>query len=263
MRARIDAIRAEHRLGPLGTSVTAACGRLPLYLVLSVPELDYRRHDLPASVHYVGPCLWHPPEPEGTVEWLDTLPGDRPWVHVTEGTSHFQEPVVLRAAAEGLAGSPCEAILTTGRGRDPHALGLDSAAPNIHVTPWLSHDMLLPRCAVIVTTGGMGTVMAALRAAVPLVIVPTNWDKPTIAQRVVDAGVGLRLSPRRCTPERLRDTINEVLGGKRFYDNARELANRLADAPGPPGAAQLIEALGTAGTAVGERARRNEGEGSS
>jgi N-glycosyltransferase StaG len=247
MRLRVDEIRAGYGLEPLGCSVTAACGRLPLYLVLSVPELDYCRRDLPPSVHYVGPCLWHPPEPEGTQEWLDGLPSDRPWVHVTEGTSHFQEPVVLRAAAEGLADTACEAILSTGRGREPGELGLSSASSNVHVTPWLSHDVLLRRCAAVVTTGGMGTVMSALRAGVPLVVVPTNWDKPTIAQRVVDAGVGVRLAPRHCTPARLRDAVQRVLGDRQFRDSARRLARLLAAVPGPERAAELIEGLVGAG----------------
>jgi MGT family glycosyltransferase len=243
MRRRIDTIRAEYQLGPLGCPVTTFCGRLPLYLVLSVPELDYRRRDLPAAVHYVGPCLWHPPDPEGTRQWLDGLPAQRPWVHVTEGTSHFQAPFLLRAAAAGLAGAGVEAILTTGRGRQPDELGLGAPAANVHVRSWLSHDLLLPRCAVVVTTGGMGTVMAALRAGVPLVLVPTNWDKPVIAQRVVDAGVGLRLAPRRCTPERLREVVERVLDDPGYRENARRSAEWLAAAPGPEGAARLIAGL--------------------
>jgi MGT family glycosyltransferase len=249
MRRSVDEIRARYGLAPLGCSVTASWARLPLFLVLSVPELDYRRRDLPASVHYVGPCLWHPPEPPGTREWLDGLPRDLPWVHVTEGTSHFQEPVVLRAAAEGLAGGPYEAILTTGRGREPQALGLATAVPNVHVRPWLSHDVLLPACSALVTTGGMGTVMAALRSGVPLVVVPTNWDKPVIAQLVVDAGVGERLAPRRCTPERLREAVDRVVSDPRFRDNARRLGDRLAAAPGPAGAAELIERVARTGRA--------------
>ena len=207
VRRRLDELRAGYGLWPMGCSVNAFCGRLPLYLVGSVPELDLRRRDLPASVRYVGPLLWHPPESPSTVAWLNGLPSDRPWVHVTEGTSHNQDPFVLRAAAAGLAGAPLEAILTTGRGRDPGALGLGPAAPNVHAARWLSHDELMPRCAVVVTTGGAGTVMTALRAGVPLVIVPTTWDKPDIALRVVEAGVGVRLAPRRCTPAGLRAAI--------------------------------------------------------
>ncbi|QEC48334.1 glycosyltransferase [Baekduia soli] len=247
MRTRIDGYRADQGLGPLGGTVHEALGRLPLYLVLSTPELDYRRTDLPPNVHYVGACLWHPPEPPGTLAALDAIPAGRPWVHVTEGTSHFRDHVVLRAAAQGLGGGPYEAILTTGRGRDAATMGLGAPAANVHITDWLSHDVLLPRCRAIVTTGGMGTVMAALRDGVPLVVVPTDWDKPASAARIVAAGAGLRLMPRRCTPERLRDAVEEVLGDPRHLAGAQRAAQQLAAAPGPAGAARLIANLATTG----------------
>jgi MGT family glycosyltransferase len=245
LRRRVDAIRAEHGLAPMGCSINAYFGRLPLYLVLSVPELDGERHDLPASVRYVGACQWHPPEPSGTVDWLDALPRERPWVHVTEGTSRFQDHFLLRSAALGLAGAALEAIVVTGRGVDPDEVGLATPARNVHVAGWLSHDVLLPRCAVIVTTGGMGSVIAALCAGVPLVVVPTGWDKPANARRVVAAGVGVQLSPRRCTPERLRAAVEHVLADPRYRRNARRAADLLAAAPGPSGAAELIERLAT------------------
>jgi MGT family glycosyltransferase len=239
-RRRIDQLRANHGLGPLGRSINEVLGGLPLYIVASIPELDLDRHDLPPGVRYVGPLLWHPPDPPGTGEWLDTLPADRPWVHVTEGTSHYQDPFVLRAAASGLAGAPYEAILTTGRRR---AGSISAQAPNVHVRDWLAHDTLLPRCSALVTTGGAGTVMAGLRAGLPLVLVPTSWDKPDIALRMVEAGVAVRVPPRRCTPEALRAAVDEVLDDSRYRANARRVRDRLAAAPGTAGAADQIAAL--------------------
>jgi MGT family glycosyltransferase len=204
-------------------------------------------------VRYVGPLLWHPPEPPGTAEWLDALPQDRPWVHVTEGTSHHQDPFVLRAAASGLAGAPYEAILTTGRRRG--VTSVPAAGPNVHVRAWLGHDALLPRCAALVTTGGAGTTMAGLRAGLPLVLVPTSWDKPDIALRMVEAGVAVRVPPRRCTPQALRRAVEEVLTDPGYRANARRIADRLFAAPGPAGAADEIEALADAArTAIGGRA---------
>jgi len=243
MRRRIDEFRAADGLPPMGCSVNAFTGRLPLYLVPSLPELDYGRRDLSDRVHYTGYCLWHPPEEPERAAWLDALPRDRPWVHVTEGTSHHQEPYVLRAAARGLAGAPVEALLTTGRSRDPDALGLGPPAPNVHVARWLSHAELLPRCRAVVTTGGPATIMAALRAGVPLVVVPTTWDKPDNARRVVEAGVGVRLSARRCTPERLRAAVERVLDDPGYRVAAQRVSARLAEAPGPAGAAELLHTL--------------------
>jgi MGT family glycosyltransferase len=242
-RRRVDRLRAGYGLPPLGCSVNAFTGRLPLYLIPSLPELDYNRHDLPPSVHYVGPCIWNKRSTEAAPAWLETLPHDRPWVHVTEGTAHYQDPFVLRAAARGLAHQPVEVILTTGPQRDPAALALGPAAPNVRLERWVSHADLLPRCAALVTTGGPATIMAALQAGVPLVVVPTHWDKADNAQRVVEAGVGLRLAPRRCTPERLRAAVRRVLEEPSFRANAQRVARHLAAAPGPPRAAQLLEDL--------------------
>lgn len=243
VRRHINEIRARHGLPRLRPSVNAHMARLPLYLIPSVRELDYGRRDLPPSVHYVGPCIWNKPADAPAPPWLDDLPTDRPVVHVTEGTAHYQKPVVLRAAARGLAGLPMEAILTTGPQRDPSTLGLGDAAPNIRVEQWVSHSDLLPRCAALVTTGGAGTVLTSLQLGVPLVIVPTHWDKPDNAQRVVEAGVGLRLTPKQCTPEGLRAAVERVVKEPSFRANARRIARIMAEHPGPAGAAELLESL--------------------
>ena len=89
--------------------------------------------------------------------------------------------------------------------------------------------------------------MAGLQAGVPLVIVPTLWDKPDNAQRVVEAGAGLRLEPRACTPEGLRRAVQQVLEEPRYRAKAQWLAERLRAAPGPPRAAELLESLAVAG----------------
>jgi MGT family glycosyltransferase len=243
MRRSVDEIRRAHGLPRLDCSLNRFTARLPLYLVGNVRELDYGRNDLPPNVHYVGACTWHPPESPGTTAWLSGLPVDKPWVHVTEGTSHYQDHFVLRAAAGGLAGASVEAILTTGRSLEPEQIGLTGLAPNIHVSQWLSHSELLPRCKVVVTTGGPATIIASLRAGVPLVVVPTSWDKPDNARRVVEAGVGVRLKPRHCTEQGLRNAVETVLGDSSFAARAHQMSVQLEGAGGPEQAATLLESL--------------------
>lgn len=244
LRRRIDEFRAADGLAPMRCTVNAFTGRLPLYLIGSLPELDYNRGDLPPSVQYVGPCTWHLDEPADN-DWLDRVPGGRPWIHVTESTLSYNDPFVLRAAAQGLGGRPFEVILTTGRQRDPATISLGTLAPNIHLARWVSHERVLPRCAVLVTTGGAGTIMAALQAGVPLVVVPTTWDKPDNARRVVEAGVGVRLAPRDCTPGGLQAAVERVLTDSEYGTNARRLAERLRSAPGPGRAVELLEEVVT------------------
>jgi MGT family glycosyltransferase len=242
LRRRVDEIRGGYGLPPLGESVNRFTGRLPLYLVGSMRELDYGRGDLPPSVHYVGNCIWYPPAP-GTAEWLDAIPSKRPWVHVTESTLAYGDPFLLRQAIEALEDEPVELIVTTGQQRGTASLRIGALPRNVHVTRWVSHDELLPRCAAVITVGGKATVLAAIEAGVPLVLVPTTWDKPDNARRVTETGAGVRLGARKCTPESLCAAVREVLGTPVYRNAARRMAALLAAAPGPPRAAELLEEL--------------------
>jgi MGT family glycosyltransferase len=136
-----------------------------------------------------------------------------------------------------------QVIMTSGPHRDPAALDIGRLASNVRLERFVSHADFLPRCGAMVTTGGAGSIMASLQAGVPLVVVPTHWDKADNAQRVVEAGVGVRVGPRACTSERVRAAVDQVLTEPRFQANARRLAERLAEAPGPPRAAELLEGL--------------------
>jgi len=242
-RRAVNKQRQRYGLPPIPTSVNAFTGQIPLYLIPSVPELDYDRKDLPSSVRYVGPCVWNKSRNEGPPEWLSRVPRGQPWIHVTEGTMHSQDPFVLRSAARGLADLPVQVIMTTGGNRDPSQLELGKTASNVWLERWVPHSDLLPLTDVMVTTGGASTILAGLSAGVPMVIVPTQWDKPDNAQRVVEAGAGLRLSPRHCTPKHLRAAVERVLAEPSFGQNAQRLADTFAGYGGATKAAELLSGL--------------------
>jgi len=257
-RAEANALRARYGLNPLSVSVTAFSGQLPLYLVAGTPEFDYDRRDLPATVQYIGPCLWHRSENEEPPEWLASLPGKNPLVYVTEGTVHVKEPILLQAAARGLARAPVDVIMTTGRHRDPSTLGLNPLPSNIRIEQYVSHGDLFPHVDLVVTTGGTGTVLTALVAGVPLVVVPTGWDLPENAQRIAEAGVGIRINPERCSPEKLRRAVFSVLRDPSYRQKARIMGDALLSRGGPLRGALLLEQLAN-GARLGD-CQRNDSE---
>ena len=243
VRRSADALRARHGLQPIGTTVTAFAGKMPLYLVPSSPGYDRHRRDLPPSVQYIGPCQWDKPGSTAPPAWLTDLPRDLPIAYVTEGTMHSKEPRLLRASLEGLAGLPMRVIATTGKHRDPRSLELGVIPENARVERWVPHSDLLPRLDVLVTTGGTGTVLAALCAGVPQVIVPMAWDQPENAWRIAEAGAGIRIAPGDCTPENIRAAVDRVLTDDSFKRNARRLGAELARYGGADQAAELLEVL--------------------
>jgi MGT family glycosyltransferase len=248
IRNAANALRLAYGLGPIALSVTDYAGTMPLYMVAGVPEYDYNRHDLPRSVHYVGRCVYE--RPAGQLPaWVRALPADRPLIYVTEGTVTAAEPVLLRAAADGLANCPVEVLLKDAsvvRRRDAAtATWLEDLAPNVRREVYLpaAGGNVLSRASVVITNGGAGSVMAALSAGVPLVVVPTAWDKRENAQRVVESGAGLRLSAAKLTPQRLRAAVERILRDPSYRENARGIAAVVARYGGPQRAALLLESL--------------------
>jgi MGT family glycosyltransferase len=238
-----NGIRRRYGLPALRCSVTEFAGQMPLYIVPSMREYDYDRRDLPLSVQYVGPCLWDKSAAAPPPEWLLHLSGDRPLIYVTEATIGTDEPFLLQAAVRAFRDLPVQVVMTTGAQRDAATLDFGAPAPNVRVESYVPQSDLLPRTAVMVTLGGSGGVLAALKAGVPLVVVPTEWDRPENAQRVVEAGAGLRIPPGRCTPERLRAAVERILREPSFRMNAQRLAAVCAGYRGPDRASELLEGL--------------------
>lgn len=253
VRRAAEELRASHGLAPMGTSVTAFAGRMPLYIVPSTPAYDRQRRDLPRSVQYVGPCRWDKPAATQSAPWLTELPRDRPIVYVTEGTMHTKPPLLLPAALQALASQRLRVLATTGKHRDPESLGLGVIPANARVERWIPHSDLFPRTDVVVTTGGTGTVLAALAEGIPLLVVPTAWDQYDNAWRVSEAGAGIRLPPGRCTPDRIRVAVGRLLTEGSFRRNARRLAS---DFTRYGGAAQAADLLADLAVHRGEGLRR-------
>ncbi len=232
--------RKQYGLPSLNVKIAELPGKLPLVLVPSSPEFDYMRRDLPPSVKYVGPCSWYP-STWSESDWLNELPHDRPWVHVTEGTFLSSEPVILRAAVKGLADLPVQVILTTGTQRKGDRVDLGRLPSNMVVKPMVAHSELMPRLDVLVFQGGGGTTISSLAEGVPMVVVPLMWDQMENAQRVSQAGAGVRLSSHLCSPRRLRKAVERVLNGPAYRENAQRLAESLRRFRGPVQAAELLE----------------------
>jgi MGT family glycosyltransferase len=240
-RKRLNEIRSQYGLPPIAATALAHLATVPLYIIPTTPEFDYNRQDLPPSVRYVGPYLWNKPSSITSPDWLHTLPRDVPWVHATEGTVHVGEPFVLRAAAQGLANLKLQLIMTSGGARDPESINLGVSAPNIHLTRWIPHSDLLPKTDVIITTGGAGTVLAAIDARVPMILIPTEWDKPELAQRIVESKAGIRIKPSQVSPRSIRAAVERILGDPSYKQGVTKLAEAATRYGGAQQAAILLE----------------------
>ena len=104
--------------------------------------------------------------------------------------------------------------------------------------------MLLPRCDVVITHGGYGSVMACLDASVPMVVVPlAGGDQAGNADRCAALGVARVVPPDQRTPEVIRDAVRDVLGDPRYRECARQLRQQIQALPEPKRAVGLLEGV--------------------
>ena len=195
------------------------------------------------------------PEPEGDqvpggseadhASWLNGAPRRRPRVAVTLGTVNAHRHDILRPILDGLAGDDIEVVV--GLGADPADLG--DVAANIRVERYVPMSRLLPTSDAVIFHAGSGTMLSALAAGIPLVMVPLAADQPENAERGAAAGVGRVVHPAELTPDAARRVVDDVLGDPRYRDRARAVAIEIAAMPGPAEAVERIEQVVEARTA--------------
>ncbi|WP_413452412.1 nucleotide disphospho-sugar-binding domain-containing protein [Georgenia phoenicis] len=207
------------------------------------PGLDYPRSDLPAHIRFVGDLtddgVPHPgggPVPEW---WDDVERATVPVVHVTQGTANVDPRDLVLPTVEALADRDVLVVVGLGHRTDP----LPGPLPaNVRVAAMVPYPRLLPLTSVMVTNGGYGGVLQALRHGVPLVVAGGDLDKPEIAARIGWHGAGVNLRTGRPRPAAIARAVDAVSTEPRYRATAARLGAELRALGGTRAAADLLEA---------------------
>ncbi len=166
--------------------------RLATYLDICPPGLHGDGEPAWQRITPLRPVAGEPAEGERLPEALAALPHPQ-IIYLTLGTIFNEAPGVLETAIAGLREFPLNLVVTTGPGTDPARLGRQPR--HVLLEPYLPHTLLLPRCSLVVSHGGAGTMLGALAHGVPQLILPQGADQFTNAAACQRAGVALALTP--------------------------------------------------------------------
>ncbi|MFD5559819.1 glycosyltransferase [Kitasatospora griseola] len=219
---------ADPRLSPhlvLATTGRALLGDLP-----TLPQLAL-----------VGPVLTERPA-DPAFPWERLEPGRRT-VLVTMGTmSDAVGADFLHRTVEALAlvGGDVRAVIAAPRGALPAALP-DSVTvvDRAPILELLSRG----RLDAVLCHGGMNTVVESLAHGVPVLAAPIRNDQPFVAQRVVEAGAGLRVPFARVSPPVIAERLRRVLDEPSHRTAAELIGRQLLSGGGASTAADRMEAL--------------------
>ncbi|MET9388716.1 glycosyltransferase [Streptomyces sp. NPDC002928] len=174
-------------------------------------------------------------------DWWDG--SDAPLIYLTFGSVTGQLPLagdVFRAALEAVRGLPVRVLLTVGHGTDVSALG--DIPENVHVEEWVPQADALGEAAAVVCHGGSATLLGALAAGLPTVVVPVFADQPANARLVHEAGVGLRVETGIESEDRvgkigpadvprIRAAVEQVLADPSYGEAAGRVAAEMRALP--------------------------------
>ena len=203
-----------------------------------VPELDFPRRHLGGTVHACGPL-----REEGDAEDVSEFLGDgRPLVFASLGSLQGGRAGIFRRIARACAELDLHLVVAHGGRLDPALAASLPGRPTVRA--FVPQRSLLPHAALLVTNGGLNTVLDGAAAGVPMLVIPIAFEQGAIAARVLDAGIGRVLSRWRLS--RLPGVLAELGDNDILRQRARQMARAVAAAGGVEAAAAVVlEAMRT------------------
>ena len=201
----------------------------------TLPGFDFPRSQLPASFHAVGP-LRSPLAPRQG-EW--PIDKQRPFFFASLGTLQGDRLTLFERIAKACKRLDGQLLIA-------HCGKLDAAQERrlidcgaTWVTDFAPQQWALEQADAVITHGGLNTVMDAIAARTPMLVMPIAFDQPGVAARVAYRGVGSQLS-RRASAARIESALRALLAQPLPGFDA--LIEELQQAGGVARAADIVEA---------------------
>ena len=196
--------------------------------------------DWPANMHLVGFPLWDgggPASLPGEVE--DFLRAGEPPLVFTPGSAtatlhrYFKESV---AAARTLGRRTM--LVTSFADQLPRDL-----PSHVKAFGYLPFRALLPRVALLVYHGGIGTLAQAIKAGIPHLVVPNGHDQFDNGWRIEQIGLGRSIPQTAYRAQPVVSAIRELLDDRDAEARRQDFARRIDSDASLTRACELIEAL--------------------
>jgi UDP:flavonoid glycosyltransferase YjiC (YdhE family) len=105
---------------------------------------------------------------------------------------------------------------------------------------FIPQNEILPRCALVVTPAGSGSILGALAHGVPLLAIPHAADQFENAAASAAAGAARVVMPDELSESTVRDAARALLEDQSYREAARTIAAEIASMPDAAVVAQQI-----------------------
>lgn len=243
-RRSIQAFRVDHLgLEPYpfeGPGRLKQKNKVPIFYAFS-PSVVPKPEDWPTHAHITGYWFLHSLENWRPSQDLMDFTASKPApIYVGFGSMMDQETdAVLQIVIQALKLSNQRAVIAMdGKSKGSHGASLPGQC---YLADAIPHDWLFPRMEAAVHHGGAGTTAASIRAGIPSVIVPHNYDQPFWGKQVARLGIGPKPIPRkRLTAHKLAAAIDQAVSDPEIRHKAADFGAKLRSENGVAQAVELF-----------------------
>ncbi|KAJ8454237.1 hypothetical protein OPV22_035223 [Ensete ventricosum] len=210
------------------------------------PEsIDYRELGPPRNrwVRLDSALREHDTEEFEIPEKLKDKPGKL--IYISMGTMASTVTELLTMILTPLANSPHRFIVSTGPNGDSIKL-----YDNMWGDKFVNQMAILPKVDLFITHGGSNSLIEALAAGVPCIVIPQFGDQPDNAQRLADLGLGVRLNLHEFSDEKLLKAIEDMLNDEEIHSKVTRASERLKSTASRDKVISLIEELAETGSVL-------------
>jgi len=240
LKAPLNDLRARLGMAPVDR-VMHRWMHSPQLVIAFFPEwFAAPQPDWPANTHTVGFPLWDADGEAAPLaeaeEFLNAGPAPIVFTPGSAGATmqRFFKQSVRAARQLGM-----RAMLVTNY---PEQVPTNLPA-NIKVFGYLPFSQVLPRAALLVYHGGVGTLAQGIKARVPHLVVPHGYDQFDSGWRVEQLGLGKSVAQSRYRAARVARAIEDILGDNTSALRRADYASRIDSADAVTRACRLIEGL--------------------
>lgn len=219
--AQINAAREPHGLPQVRSLLTHIAESPDLSVTLFPSWFAPAVPDWPRPLIEGGFQLFEASAEDGLGEDLSAFlaAGEKPLVF-TPGTGNIHAADFFARALAAVNSLGQRAIfLTRERAQVPAHL-----PESVLCQPYVPLSALLPRAALLVHHGGIGTTAEALRAGIPQLITPFAWDQFDNGARISALGVGMTIAAQRLRPRKLARTLQTLVTSGAVRTRCKQLA---------------------------------------
>ena len=240
LKGPLNEFRARLGLAPV-TRVMHRWLHSPQLVIAFFPDwFGEPQADWPQNMHLVGFPLWDSDPMARIDEALEFLEAGEPPLIFTPGSAGATMHEFFRESVQAAVKLGMRAMLVTNHPEQIPA----NLPPGIQAFGYLPFSQILPRSALLVYHGGIGTLAQGIKAAVPHLAVPHAHDQFDNAWRLKRLGLGDSIAINSYRAQRAVRAIRGLLSGDGAgLQRRRDYSQRIDSPTAIARAVQLIEQL--------------------